>query len=66
MQKGKKSKKGFPHLGIELKTSRTEILAPIKTKQNSMWSCRDQPVFIAKQVDSSLQDQMYHLRFQPH
>ena len=33
MQKGKKSKKGFPHLGIELKTSRTEILAPIKTEQ---------------------------------
>ena len=33
MQKGKKSKKAFPHLGIELKTSRTKILAPIKTEQ---------------------------------
>ena len=33
IQKGKKSIKGFPRLGIELKTSRTEILAPIKTKQ---------------------------------
>ena len=33
IQKGKKLIKGFPHLGIELKTSRTEILAPIKTKQ---------------------------------
>ena len=32
-QKGKKSKKGFPHLGIELKTSCTEILAPLKTEQ---------------------------------
>ena len=33
IQKGKKSKKGFPHLGIKLKTSRTEILAPLKTEQ---------------------------------
>ena len=33
MQKGKKSKKAFPHLGIELKTSRTKILAPTKTEQ---------------------------------
>ena len=33
IQKGKKSIKGFPHLGIELNTSRTEILAPLKTEQ---------------------------------
>ena len=33
MQKGKKWKKAFPHLGIELKTSRAEILDPIKTEQ---------------------------------
>ena len=33
IQKGKKSKKGFPHLGIKLKTSCTEILAPLKTEQ---------------------------------
>ena len=33
IKKGKKSKKGFPNLGIKLKTCRTEILAPLKTEQ---------------------------------
>ena len=29
----KKVEEWFPHLGIELNTSRTEILAPLKTEQ---------------------------------